>query len=387
MVGLLGFFGYKRQGRFTKIVWGVFATSIVLAMLAGAAILALMAYIGWDKVLDSDDERPPHHYWLVPDEYVYGTLWLRHASDREAGYLYDNATGKRVLERVTWCAEAVEGEPLVRYSDGTAYGYFNKEDGQVVVEPQYGNACDFADGLASVEVDGRLAFIDTTGEVVIDTEMTYVAGGRDYAFCDGYCELWTEDGAGHGLMDREGTVVLPLEYDDIGRGVDAGHWLVRKGDVCRLLDPELKPVTAWEGVAYAYMDDDMAMVVTVAKDWTMRMYDLQGTLRHGFVVTGVVPLEYETGEVLQREMRQKAIDEDTGKEGEVTVWDPYRPMATARLRSYETAIGHVGLMAPDGHAVTKPIYRDIRAIGADLYLCQISDMEFVIVNGKGEEVR
>lgn len=46
-----------------------------------------------------------------------------------------------------------------------------------------------------------------------------------------------------------------------------------------------------------------------------------------------------------------------------------------------------GLMSADGHVVTMPLYRNIEAIGYDLYLCEVSNSDKVIVNGKGEIVK
>ena len=44
-----------------------------------------------------------------------------------------------------------------------------------------------------------------------------------------------------------------------------------------------------------------------------------------------------------------------------------------------------GLITVEGYIVTMPLYKDIQAIGADLYLCTISDYsENVIINGKGQ---
>ena len=44
-------------------------------------------------------------------------------------------------------------------------------------------------------------------------------------------------------------------------------------------------------------------------------------------------------------------------------------------------------MTADGHIVTMPLYEEIEAIGYDLYLCEISYYDRVIVNGKGEVVK
>ena len=40
------------------------------------------------------------------------------------------------------------------------------ESGKVVIEPQFDNAGDFDSGLAQVEVQGRLGYIDHTGKYV-----------------------------------------------------------------------------------------------------------------------------------------------------------------------------------------------------------------------------
>ena len=44
-------------------------------------------------------------------------------------------------------------------------------------------------------------------------------------------------------------------------------------------------------------------------------------------------------------------------------------------------------MTADGHVVTRPLYSDIDAIDYDLYLCETTNYDKVIVNGKGEVVK
>ena len=44
-------------------------------------------------------------------------------------------------------------------------------------------------------------------------------------------------------------------------------------------------------------------------------------------------------------------------------------------------------MTSDGHVVMMPLYKDIEAIGHDLYLCTSTNYDKVIVNGKGEIVK
>ena len=67
--------------------------------------------------------------------------------------------------------------------------------------------------------------------------------------------------------------------------------------------------------------------------------------------------------------------------------DSYHPKATARLRAYVAGDGYEGLMTANGHKVSMPLYKDIEALGYDLYLCTTTNYDKLVINGKGEVVR
>ena len=94
-------------------------------------------------------------------------------------------------------------------------------------------------------------------------------------------------------------------------------------------------------------------------------------------------LEYSKDEIINR---TRTLDNDGGEYAEPYV-ESFHPNATARLRSYIAGDGYEGLMTADGHKVTMPLYKDIEAIGYDLYLCTSTNSDKVIVNGKGEIVK
>jgi hypothetical protein len=58
--------------------------------------------------------------------------------------------------------------------------------------------------------------------------------------------------------------------------------------------------------------------------------------------------------------------------------ETYHPKATARLRAYVAGDGYEGLMTASGHVVTMPLYKEIEAIGYDLYLCTSTNYDKVI---------
>ena len=128
---------------------------------------------------------------------------------------------------------------------------------------------------------------------------------------------------------------------------------------------------------------DEGTIDATMPDHTIRKYDLQGTLINDFYITSMRMLEYEKDELLYR---TRTHDAD-GDEYAVPFVDSYHPKAVARLRAYVAGAGFEGLMTADGHVVMMPQFKDIEAIGPDLYLCTSTNYDKVIINGKGEIVR
>ena len=372
-----GLFGYKRDGKFAKCVWGLFATSgaIIMAFFALAIIYAGVdtMYEHWFKGHDCDDEYCYH------SEYVNRDIYFHNTEDGK-GYIYNMRTGEILIKHVAWIANPLGKDSLVCFSNGKKRGYFSKNSGKVVIEPKYDRAWVFSDGLASVEENGFIKFIDGTGKVVIDQKMPYIHNMEGYVFHSGYCVVDTDDGEQCGLIDKTGKTVLPREYSSIEPTNDLEMWRVAKGKERGLLDKELKFVIPMTECSMWICDN---MVDLTLPDHTMRKYTLQGELINDFYISSVRTLEYNKDEVLYR------TDTTTGDDGNVvdTTIESYHPVATSRMRAYVAGDYYEGLMTADGHIVTMPLYKNIEAIGYDLYLCEVSNNDKVIVNGKGEIVK
>lgn len=372
-----GLFGYKRDGKFAKCVWGLFATSgaIIMAFFALAIIYAGVdtMYEHWFKGHDCDDEYCYH------SEYVNRDIYFHNTEDGK-GYIYNMRTGEILIKHVAWIANPLGKDSLVCFSNGKKRGYFSKNSGKVVIEPKYDRAWVFSDGLASVEENGFIKFIDGTGKVVIDQKMPYIHNMEGYVFHFGYCVVDKDDGEQCGLIDKTGKTVLPREYSAIEPINDLEMWRVAKGKERGLLDKELKFVIPMTECSMWICDN---MVDLTLPDHTMRKYTLQGELINDFYISSVRTLEYNKDEVLYR------TDTTTGDDGNVvdTTIESYHPVATSRMRAYVAGDYYEGLMTADGHIVTMPLYKNIEAIGYDLYLCEVSNNDKVIVNGKGEIVK
>lgn len=374
---LLSPFGYKRDGKFAKVVWGLFATSAAVVMFLFAAVV-VHAY--WNEEVRHWDCM----HFNCDNPYCYSNTQVKknlyfHRKGNEKGYIYNIVTGEKFVKHVEWIAQPIGKDSLVCFSNGKKRGYFNKNTGKLVVEPKYDHAWIFSEGLACVEEGGCIKFIDATGKVVIDKGMAYVPDLDGYVFHGGYCIVGNENEE-KGLIDKTGKMVLPIEYNHIYITSDLKLWCVQKGEEMAVYDKELKPVLP---LAECSIYIGEGTIDVTLPDHTMRKFDMNGSLINDFYISSIRSLEYEKDEVLYR---TKTRDEE-GDEYAVPFVDSYRPQATARLRAYVAGDGYEGLMTADGHVVMMPLYKDIVAIGHDLYLCTSTNYDKVIVNGKGEIVR
>ena len=372
-----GLFGYKRDGKFAKIVWGIFATSaaVVMSIIALVLVCAL-GEEGYKRYFRGHQCEYANCYH---SEYVARNIYFHNTEDGK-GYIFNKLTGEITLRCVSWIAKPLGNDSLVCFSTGKKRGYFSKNTGKVVIEPKYDHAWVFSDGLASVEEGGFIKFIDGTGKTMIDQKMPYILNMEGYVFHSGYCVVDTDDGELCGLIDKTGKIVLPKQYSSISPTNDLEMWRITKGKRNGLLDKDLKPVIPLTECSMWICDN---MVDMTMPDHTMRKYTLKGELINDFYIASVRTLEYTKDEILYR------TDKTTDDEGNVvdTTMEGYHPQATARMRAYVAGEGYEGLMNADGHIVTMPLYKDISAIGYDLYFCMVSNSDHVVINGKGEIIK
>lgn len=377
-----GLFGYKREGKFAKCVWGLFAISAAIIAVTVAIAFVWAAVRGLQRecrsnLMSCDTDE------CYGSEYVSDNIFF-HEHLGNKGFIYNKKTKKKTLKHVEWIRLPLGEDSLVCFSNGEKRGYFSMNTGKVVIEPQYDHAWIFSEGLACVEKGGYIKFIDGTGKVIIDQKMVYSERVDGYVFHSGYCVVYTEDGKHYGLIDKTGKIVLPQEYNSIVPEDNFKLWKVQKGEEMAVLDKDLKTVIPL--MACSIYIDEGTIDVTMP-DHTMRKYDTEGNLIHDFYITSVRSLIYEKDEICYRRTTNKVYDNDNGEEYDETTCESYHPEATARLRAYVAGDDYEGLMTTDGQMVTMPLYKDINAIGHDLYLCTSTNCDKVIVNGKGEIVR
>ena len=207
---LFGLFGYKREGKFAKCirVLSVTSATVILCLIAGYGLCSFGAdmYDWYEREFHSCENEGCYE-----NTRVYGHIY-HHENIDGKGYIYNIRTGEKLLKHVAWIAQPADKDSLVCFSNGKKRGYFSKYSGQTVIDPTYDHAWIFSDGLASVEEDGYIKFIDGTGKVIIDKKMAYIPDMEGYVFHGGYCVVDTDDGKLCGMMDKKGNIVVPMEY-------------------------------------------------------------------------------------------------------------------------------------------------------------------------------
>lgn len=369
-----GLFGYKKEGLYGFLVWRLFAASITV-------ILALFAVIFTCKMVDIVYEKYyEEKYCYDPDccnsEYLSQNLYY-HNSDDGKGYVFNSLTKEKIIRNMDWIYLPEGEDSLVCFSDGKKRGYFNKNTGEVVIPARYNHAWLFSEGLASVEDDGSIKFIDESGNTVIDNVTPYRPGMDGLFFHDGYCVVDQDGPELSSLIDKSGKSILPLEYNSISYHPGYALWKVCKGDEQGVYDKNVRMIVPLTKGNIEISDGTIN--VTMA-DHTIRKYDLVGSLIDDFYITDVRSLDYEKDEIINRPPTLNVVEEEFAE----VLDNNSRVKGIARLRAYVAGDDYEGLITADGHRVTLPLYQNIDAIGYDLYLCTVSNGDKIIINGKGE---
>ena len=367
-------FGMKGETKYARVVRGIVsaAFAIVVVVWAVTALYGLGRSLHWRvcNLFDTTDDEYRCVQHLSENLSYYDGYY---GSD---GYLR-NGKNRKVLKGIEWISMPMEGDSLVCFSDGNHRGYFHLSDGKVVVKPKYQHAWVFSEGLAAVDENGRVKFINPKGEVVIDRLFAYNEDDGGYVFHNGHCAVREGLSGRMGVIDRAGEWVLSPEYDDIA--LRDTFLLITVGDQHAVLTFAMDTVIPMMEASFEICDT--AILATCA-DHSQRTYSLQGQLVKADEIRNVEQMMYETREVMY------PINKD-GHECTDEYYcytNPIERMDVATCLRYEGEPDWYGLMSPDGKILTPPLYVSITAVAKDLYLCETDYGRGVMLNSKGESV-
>lgn len=243
-------------------------------------------------------------------------------------------TGKITIKdiKLDWTASSRNDSLAVFCSEGKR-GYYNMYTGEIAVPAQYRRAWVFSEGLAGVQRNGKIGFINRKGDVVIDYQYPYHGNSlSEFVFNDGHCVVADTTGK-CGVINR------------------TGEWLI---------GPEYDYVKTYKEYA----------IVTKAGVTKQLSYD--GKVLNSFVLETVKELTYEAKERYEN------------REGEL---EYVKYTVDTGLFAYCVG-GRYGLMDANCHRLTEPLYRSITAVNKNMFRATLLDYySEVILNAKGEVMK
>ena len=209
---ILKLLSFKDMSIFGKIVWRTFQACFAIWMLF---ITLVLGY----ELVDNFIYRP-HIKPYISDSYWSTTtlsndIQFKYNHHTCKGYVYNDYTEKVTIKNVCKVWQPVNDDTLAVFVQDNKRGYLNRFTGEVVIPAQYTKAWMFSGGLAAVEKDKKILFINRAGDVVIDKNLYNDSNLPHFLFIKGYCPVAEKTSNKVGLIDRQGNWVVTPQYDII----------------------------------------------------------------------------------------------------------------------------------------------------------------------------
>lgn len=342
---VLGMQDDSKYGKFIRRVVGTCFAFVMLVIACGAGY-GMFGYI-YEKWSGNPS---------LDDSYYDGQYLSRNATyysrDGRIDGFVETRDGKKTVKGIHWIAKPLGDDSLVCYSNGKARGYFNMLTGEIAIEPKYNHAWVFSDGLAAVDDEGWIKFIDAKGNVVIDLKMPYLTGAEGYVFHNGMCVVHNDNRKKLGLIDKTGNWALKPEYDEII--IEDSFFVVGKGGMHSVVSHNLKTVLPLMKAKFTVSG---GVIIAAMDDHTLRTYNLTGEMMDDFHISNIEEMTYDADETM------------------------------ASCKKYEAEVGWFGLLSSSGKVLTPPVYSEITAIGYNLFFCKRDYYRGELLDENGQRVR
>ena len=298
---------------------------INLMLIAVAAIILLAACSGPNKeeALEIVDEG-----LLLNDDLVA----VR--SDEGTVSIKNTTTGKITIKdiKLDWTFRS-RNDSLAVFCSENKRGYYNMYTGEIAIPAQYRRAWIFEEGLAAVQKNGNIGFINHKGETVIDFKFPFHGNPlSNFVFDDGHCVVADTTGK-CGVIDRRGKWLIHPEYDNIS----------------------------------AYKE-----YAIVTKAGVTKQVSYDGRVINSFVLDDIKELVYKEKERFEN------------REGEL---EYVEVRVKTGLFAYCVG-GRYGMMDKNCHRLTEPLYKSITAVSDNMFRATLLDnYSEVILNAKGEVMK
>lgn len=167
--------------------------------------------IAWFVKSHKEKQEYAYEYGVEP---TGGYVSFSHGSSN----IINPNTGEPLVKDIEWChySNDNDAEPIVLFAKNGKRGFCNIETGEVIVKPTtYTKAWVFSEGLAGVEKDGYIGFVNTKGQVAIGFRFSYRGNPlTDFVFHNGYCVV-ADSSNKIGVINNKGRWVIQPIYDHV----------------------------------------------------------------------------------------------------------------------------------------------------------------------------
>ena len=305
-----------------------------IKLIIGVCVWAVISIIAASAIIVSCSEnepiaeKPSDEGLLLNDDLVA-------IKEQDGNITIKNTqTGEVTAEKIKfdWTSSS-PNDSLGVFCTDKKRGYYNSYTGKIVIPAQYRRAWVFSEGLAAVQKNGMIGFINRKGDVVIPFRYPYHGNPlSSFVFENGHCIVADTTGK-CGVINRKGEWIIQPKYDNIDAYEE--YVIASSAGVRKQLTYEEKTINSF------VVDNIKALTFTEKERY-----------------------ENKDGEIVYLEIEVK-----TG------------------LFSYSVG-GRCGLMDANCRRLTDPLYSRIIAVDKNMYRALLLDSySEVILNGRGEVMR
>ena len=182
----------------------------IIILLVVAAIAGVGAWLIYEAYYAENE----YYYYEYGDE--PGGEYVSYS--RGTSNIINPTTKEVIVKDIDWChySSDSEEEPIVLFAKEGKRGFCNIETNEIIVQPTtYTKAWIFSEGLAAVEKDGYIGFVNTKGKVAINFKFSYRGNPlSEFVFHDGHCVV-ADSSNKIGVINNRGKWVIKPLYDHV----------------------------------------------------------------------------------------------------------------------------------------------------------------------------
>lgn len=211
-------------------------------------------YVGRNTFVAQDDITDKYGYIdrdgkiVIPFTYewlgCYSEELIPYVNEGKYGYI--NTSNKIEINNIYKEADSFHEGVAAVTIDGEKFGFIDRK-GECVIPFKFDYSCRFSEGLAAIKIKDKWGYIDHSGDVVIDTLYDrvndFMLGSAIVGICIGEKMEVNDEYGNHyfyrkikyGLVDHNGKLLTPLEYDKIGE-LKGDKYIVEKDNCFGVID-------------------------------------------------------------------------------------------------------------------------------------------------------